>query len=184
MPKDTSSSTKPTAGAKKASKSTPIPTTKPSKTPKQPVPSTSSSSKPKPTEDFDIDSIFAAPSASTSALPPPAATTASKKKKKAKKPSAATEEEEPKKAKEVEVSRVQTVVDPSIGVGKKVEAPAGGVGEMDGDMEAFRNSRGSGKSTGRKTEEGFSIYKEDNLGINDDEGGDTDLCPFDCQCCY
>jgi hypothetical protein len=35
---------------------------------------------------------------------------------------------------------------------------------------------------GRKTEEGFLIYKEAELDI-DPEAGGTDLCPFDCECC-
>ncbi|KIJ55805.1 hypothetical protein M422DRAFT_200142 [Sphaerobolus stellatus SS14] len=49
------------------------------------------------------------------------------------------------------------------------------------DEGRFRDSRGSGPK--RKTEEGYSIYKEDELGIRD-EGGDTPLCPFDCDCCF
>ncbi|KIY45436.1 DUF1764-domain-containing protein [Fistulina hepatica ATCC 64428] len=48
------------------------------------------------------------------------------------------------------------------------------------DQATFRDSRGTGPR--RKTEEGWSIYKEDELGIGN-EGGDTPLCPFDCQCC-
>ncbi|KAI0778072.1 hypothetical protein BD413DRAFT_489676 [Trametes elegans] len=48
------------------------------------------------------------------------------------------------------------------------------------EEERFKDSRGTGPR--RKTEEGFSIYKEDELGISH-EGGDTPLCPFDCQCC-
>jgi hypothetical protein len=51
---------------------------------------------------------------------------------------------------------------------------------------------------GRRTEEGYAIYKEDELGINNEGGGqlaqlsfaltngrlaDTPLCPFDCNCC-
>lgn len=35
---------------------------------------------------------------------------------------------------------------------------------------------------GRKTEEGFLIFKEAELGINPEAGG-TPLCPFDCDCC-
>lgn len=35
---------------------------------------------------------------------------------------------------------------------------------------------------GRKTEEGFLIYKEAELKI-DPEAGGTPLCPFDCECC-
>jgi hypothetical protein len=50
---------------------------------------------------------------------------------------------------------------------------------------------------GRKTDEGFAIYKEDELGINAEAGGQfnpslcefihvslgTPSCPFDCNCC-
>jgi hypothetical protein len=36
--------------------------------------------------------------------------------------------------------------------------------------------------SGRQTEEGFSIFKEAELGINVEAGG-TPLCPFDCDCC-
>jgi len=35
----------------------------------------------------------------------------------------------------------------------------------------------------RRTKEGWLIYKEDELGIRDG-GGDTPLCPFDCECCF
>ncbi|KAI0307971.1 hypothetical protein B0F90DRAFT_1678964 [Multifurca ochricompacta] len=49
------------------------------------------------------------------------------------------------------------------------------------DQDKFRDSRGTGPR--RKTEEGFSIYKEDELGINAETGG-TPLCPFDCNCCF
>lgn len=138
MPKDTSIKTSVSASSKTASKPTPVASSssKPSKA------SSSKAQPPTASTDFDIDDIFAAPSTSA-ALQPPAATTAAKKKKKAKKPAAVKVEDKPV----VEVSRVQTVVDPSIGVGKKIEPPAGGVGEMDGDMEAFRNSRGSGSES-------------------------------------
>jgi hypothetical protein len=34
-----------------------------------------------------------------------------------------------------------------------------------------------------RTEEGYAIYTEDELKMGD-KGGDTDLCPFDCDCCY
>jgi len=45
----------------------------------------------------------------------------------------------------------------------------------------FADSRGSGDR--RKTEEGWSVYKEAELGLNN-EGGDTPSCPFDCNCCF
>lgn len=34
-----------------------------------------------------------------------------------------------------------------------------------------------------QTEEGYAIYTEDELRLGA-KGGDTDLCPFDCQCCF
>ena len=81
------------------------------------------------------------------------------------------------------------------------------------DQEKFRDSRGTGSRKriipyndfrpaqqplpGRTTNEGFRIYKEDELGINAEAGGQsnpssdgniyilpgTPLCPFDCDCC-
>ena len=35
----------------------------------------------------------------------------------------------------------------------------------------------------KRTEEGYRIYTEEELGLNK-KGGDTDLCPFDCDCCF
>lgn len=35
----------------------------------------------------------------------------------------------------------------------------------------------------RVTEDGYKIYTMEELGLND-KGGDTDLCPFDCDCCF
>ncbi|KAM3147058.1 hypothetical protein pb186bvf_000774 [Paramecium bursaria] len=32
------------------------------------------------------------------------------------------------------------------------------------------------------TEEGFKIYTEDDLKL--EKGGNTNLCPFDCECCF
>ncbi|KZV92844.1 DUF1764-domain-containing protein [Exidia glandulosa HHB12029] len=48
------------------------------------------------------------------------------------------------------------------------------------DEDRFKDSRGTGPR--KRTEEGWAVYKEDELGIQD-EGGDTPLCPFDCDCC-
>jgi len=48
-------------------------------------------------------------------------------------------------------------------------------------LAEFADSRGSGSR--RRTEEGFAIYKEAELGI-DVEAGETPLCPFDCECCF
>ncbi|KAN0125008.1 DUF1764 domain containing protein [Russula decolorans] len=49
------------------------------------------------------------------------------------------------------------------------------------DQDKFTDSRGTGPR--RKTDEGFAIYKEDELSINAEAGG-TSLCPFDCNCCF
>ncbi|KAG8964694.1 hypothetical protein FRC03_001461 [Tulasnella sp. 419] len=50
------------------------------------------------------------------------------------------------------------------------------------DIDRFKDSRGTGPR--RRTEEGYLIYKEDELGIDPEKGGDTPLCPFDCNCCF
>ncbi|KAJ1308751.1 hypothetical protein OPQ81_004442 [Rhizoctonia solani] len=79
----------------------------------------------------------------------------------------------------------ETVVDPSLGVEAKSKKAKSSKERksavVDSDDERFRDSRGTGPR--RRTEEGYAIYKEDELGIND-EGGDTPLCPFDCDCCF
>lgn len=36
-------------------------------------------------------------------------------------------------------------------------------------------------SLGKRTADGFTIYNEDELKMG--QGGDTPLCPFDCDCC-
>ena len=35
-----------------------------------------------------------------------------------------------------------------------------------------------------KTEEGYNIYTSEQLNINLENSGNTDQCPFDCQCCF
>ncbi|GLI70605.1 hypothetical protein VaNZ11_015535 [Volvox africanus] len=46
--------------------------------------------------------------------------------------------------------------------------------------DIFGQATGKGR---KRTEEGFAIYTEDELGLGK-KGGDTDLCPFDCDCCF
>ncbi|KAI0961436.1 hypothetical protein AcV7_000536 [Taiwanofungus camphoratus] len=83
----------------------------------------------------------------------------------------------------------ETVLDPSVRIAaasKKNKAAAGTAIKKSRkpdteDEDRFKDSRGAGPR--RKTEEGFAVYKEDELGITD-QGGDTPLCPFDCQCCF
>jgi Eukaryotic protein of unknown function (DUF1764) len=38
------------------------------------------------------------------------------------------------------------------------------------------------KGARRVTSDGYKIYKLEELGVG--KGGDTDLCPFDCECCF
>eukprot|EP01023_Acetabularia_acetabulum_P068872 TRINITY_DN983_c0_g1_i1.p4 TRINITY_DN983_c0_g1~~TRINITY_DN983_c0_g1_i1.p4 ORF type:complete len:120 (-),score=17.06 TRINITY_DN983_c0_g1_i1:479-838(-) len=46
--------------------------------------------------------------------------------------------------------------------------------------DIFGEQRSSDKKI---TEEGYAVYTEAELGFRDD-CGDTDLCPFDCHCCF
>lgn len=151
----------------------------------------------------EIDDIFSGKSAAKGKTKEPEAKPVQepkKKKKKSKKaatvekPAAELEEDKPELEPEDVPASItgtkrkipETVVDPSLEVegkakksktSKKEKKSAG----VDSDDERFRDSRGTGPR--RRTEEGYAIYKEDELGIND-EGGDTPLCPFDCDCCF
>lgn len=51
------------------------------------------------------------------------------------------------------------------------------------DMGFTRNSSVSGNALGY-TDEGYKIYHETDLKINQPNSGSTALCPFDCQCCF
>ncbi|WVQ68219.1 uncharacterized protein L199_006426 [Kwoniella botswanensis] len=88
--------------------------------------------------------------------------------------------------------KVEEIIDPSslAEIRKKIEAAKatsskGGKkikSNKDREDDAlFADSRGTG--TGRKTEEGYVIYKEADLQIDPTAGG-TPLCPFDCDCCF
>ncbi|KDN53245.1 DUF1764-domain-containing protein [Tilletiaria anomala UBC 951] len=66
--------------------------------------------------------------------------------------------------------------------GRPYVAPTSG---MDDSNAAFADSRGIIADSKRKrTEEGFLVYTEEELGINRPDAGETDLCPFDCDCCF
>ncbi|XP_047155719.1 uncharacterized protein C6G9.01c [Vigna umbellata] len=54
--------------------------------------------------------------------------------------------------------------------------------KTDGSDDGEFADRPSGPK--RKTEDGFTIYTEDELGINKADAGNTPLCPFDCSCCF
>lgn len=36
----------------------------------------------------------------------------------------------------------------------------------------------------KRTEDGLTIYTEEELDINNADAGNTPLCPFDCSCCF
>jgi|EP00670_Eutreptiella_braarudii_P004505 hypothetical protein len=48
------------------------------------------------------------------------------------------------------------------------------------DDDLFADSRGM--KSGRKTVDGLTVYTPEELGLHTG-GGDTPLCPFDCECC-
>lgn len=86
-------------------------------------------------------------------------------------------------------STPNVVVDPSTRIEAKAralnrtskEGVAADTQQLTEEDLRFVDSRGTGPR--RQTEEGFLIYKEDELGITG-KGGDTPLCPFDCDCCH
>ncbi|EKM83760.1 hypothetical protein AGABI1DRAFT_124089 [Agaricus bisporus var. burnettii JB137-S8] len=130
----------------------------------------------------EIDDIFATKSKTDPPIHPPP----SKKKKKDKKkkqgviPVPPTETSPPRPAPE-------TIIDPSAvpHISKRRRKDSESIvpskrTKTTKEEELFKDSRGTGPR--RKTEEGWNVYKADELGLND-EGGDTSLCPFDCECC-
>ena len=66
----------------------------------------------------------------------------------------------------------------AIAVGGTSKSSSKAIGGSKDDL--FGREEGKGR---KRTEEGYRIYTEEELGLNK-KGGDTDLCPFDCDCCY
>ncbi|KAI3622193.1 hypothetical protein WG66_015466 [Moniliophthora roreri] len=136
----------------------------------------------------EIDDIFASKGKAKAVPPPSTSFGASSSKSKSEKKRKRKHEASTTPAS----STAETIVDPSAQfsnakrqkIDKKTKESKSKSDKLDAvreDEEKFKDSRGTGPR--RKTEEGWSIYKEDELGIND-QGGDTPLCPFDCQCCF
>ncbi|KAJ7783565.1 hypothetical protein DFH07DRAFT_1054787 [Mycena maculata] len=116
----------------------------------------------------EIDDIFAKrPVASTSAIVP------LKKKQRTKDKHVPEKSASAPAASSKKRPAPETILDPSTRPPpqkkSKVDKPAIVAGSEKDDTERFKDSRGSGPR--RKTEEGWSIYKEDELGIGDDGGG-------------
>ncbi|KAL1952067.1 hypothetical protein VTO73DRAFT_1216 [Trametes versicolor] len=151
----------------------------------------------------EIDDIFASKGRSSAAAPAASSSSSQapekKKKKKDKDKSAKRKRDADPDVEEAAPSKPpkrkipETVFDPLAAIGapsakegrpRKTTATVVKAQKPKKDREEdgrFKDSRGTGPR--RKTEEGFSIFKEDELGITD-QGGDTPLCPFDCQCCF
>ena len=94
----------------------------------------------------------------------------------------------------VATTAVKAVEDDLASVQTKVKAAKAGrlsVVPVPGKHDDFADIRGTKKRkqssfvllivTGKRTEDGLALYKEDELRIG--QGGDTELCPFDCDCC-
>lgn len=52
--------------------------------------------------------------------------------------------------------------------------------------DAFKSGKGAKAWVHKQTHtsEGFRVMWEDELGINKPGSGETELCPFDCDCCF
>lgn len=61
---------------------------------------------------------------------------------------------------------------------QKKEKLAGKMFEKAKEIDKTANA----KKVRKTTEDGFKIYTMEELGIG--KGGDTELCPFDCDCCF
>jgi hypothetical protein len=112
---------------------------------------------------------------------------AKSKQQKEQKPAAASKEAEPCKvgfspiclpALSMLVWVIQTPVKTLCSCISALQKPSKVEGSKD---DIFGEQVGKGR---KKTEEGFNIYTEDELGLNRPNAGMTDLCPFDCDCCF
>ncbi|KAJ8597018.1 DUF1764-domain-containing protein [Rhizopogon salebrosus TDB-379] len=146
----------------------------------------------------EIDDIFSAKGKAKvveSLAPIPSVNEKKKKRKKKDKLSASdnTKEINPSSESKTQKKRPapETVVDPSSKSSSSIKRPKLDVSapsqhvkapheKRKEDVDRFKDSRGSGSR--QKTDDGYNIYKEDELGISN-TGGDTPLCPFDCDCC-
>lgn len=158
----------------------------------------------------EIDDIFAAKKKASSSSSSPLTVLRSPKQKDKKKRRNKTPTSSVPATQSLKRPATEIVVDTSSSrPAKKAKKPAR---SLDPDGKDFTNSRGSqarmsfrdfadavSSVSGKTTEEGWSVYKEDELGIRDGGGGtptiaslpnchstpppDTPLCPFDCDCC-
>ncbi|KAI0374282.1 hypothetical protein BV20DRAFT_1049106 [Pilatotrama ljubarskyi] len=143
----------------------------------------------------EIDEIFASKGKASAATPSSFSQPLEKKKKKKDKSAkrkrddavADAEPAEAAPAKPAKRKVPETVFDPSAGLpsakpgkARKADKPSAAVPKAKKpkkdreEEERFKDSRGTGPR--RTTEEGFAIYKEDELGITDQGGGQYLIC--------
>lgn len=68
--------------------------------------------------------------------------------------------------------------------GKKLAAvPAKPLAKKKQERPKPKSKKPNSNGARRTTEEGFKIYTEEELGLQDEQAGDTPDCPFDCDCC-
>ncbi|GAA5832930.1 hypothetical protein JCM5353_003307 [Sporobolomyces roseus] len=143
----------------------------------------------------EIDDIFSKkskPADTTSSTSTPAETGVANKKKKDKKGKGKAEAEgevqkiveviaQPKKIPETVVdtsSAIESYKPTAVTATKKAKDLTEEERKAIEEEKAFMDSRG----TRKKTEDGLPIYDTSELKIG--LGGDTELCPFDCECCF
>ncbi|KAG6911851.1 hypothetical protein DXG01_000098 [Tephrocybe rancida] len=134
----------------------------------------------------EIDDIFSSKGKGQAAQPVASTSSLSDKNEKKKKKTKKRKRDEPTSDLTIQPQPIpETVVDTSNSIisskRPKIESKPKASNSKPSTTEEFSDSRGS--RTRKTTEEGWTIYKEDELGIRD-EGGDTPLCPFDCECCF
>lgn len=155
---------------KKVVKPAAVAATAPAKTPVVPAAATATSSA---KAGDDIDSIFAS-APKKPATPAAASSTASSSSSsslKAKSTATLLQLAKSKKA-----SKTSAAATPGAYVREETRR---GTAVLDDD--AFADSRGEKRK--RKVVDGLKVYTEEELGLNNG-GGDTELCPFDCNCCF
>lgn len=156
---------------KKVVKPAAVAATAPAKTPVVPAAATATATSSAKAGD-DIDSIFAS-APKKPATPAAASSTASSSSSSLKAKSTATLLQ---LAKSKKASKTSAAATPGAYVREETRR---GTAVLDDD--AFADSRGEKRK--RKVVDGLKVYTEEELGLNNG-GGDTELCPFDCNCCF
>ncbi|THH34053.1 hypothetical protein EUX98_g9 [Antrodiella citrinella] len=127
---------------------------------------------------IDIDDIFASSKGKSKLAPQPIASSSKPPKDKKNPNKRARDDEVQPSANKQQLKVPETIVDPSLSIVSKASATVSRPSEKsakkrkktDNGEENFKDSRGTGPR--RKTEEGFLVYKEDELGITEQGGSE------------